>query len=51
MRNRKYSQWLGREKLFERERRSDPDYQLWDGCALACESVFGEESESTVLSL
>jgi len=39
IRNRDYSQWAGREKLFERERASDPDYQLWAGCALACEEM------------
>lgn len=39
IRNQDYSQWVGREELFERERGSDPDFQVWDGCALACESV------------
>lgn len=39
IRNKNYSQWAGREKLFERERGSDPDFRVWDGCALACESV------------
>jgi hypothetical protein len=24
------------EELFERERGGDPDLQVWDGCALAC---------------
>ena len=36
IRNQEYSQWVGREEPFERERGSDPDYQVWDGCALAC---------------
>jgi len=36
IRNRAYSQWIGREELFERERSSDPDFQVWDDCALAC---------------
>ena len=36
IRNRSYSQWVGREKLFERERGGDPDFQVWDGRALAC---------------
>lgn len=36
IRNHDYSQWVGREELFERERESD-DFQAWDGCALACE--------------
>ena len=35
IRNHDYSQWVGREELFERER--DPDFQVWDGCAFACE--------------
>jgi hypothetical protein len=40
VRNRNYWQWVGREKLFERERASDPDYQLWGGCdALVCAQV------------
>jgi ATP-dependent DNA ligase len=37
IRNRSYSQWVGREELFERERGGDPDFQVWDACALACE--------------
>jgi ATP dependent DNA ligase domain len=40
IRNQNYSQWIGREELFERERGSDPDFQVWDGCALACEYEF-----------
>ena len=36
IRNHEYSQWIGREELFERERGRDPDFQVWDGCALAC---------------
>jgi bifunctional non-homologous end joining protein LigD len=39
IRNQEYSQWIGREELFERERGRDPDFQIWDGCALACESA------------
>jgi hypothetical protein len=39
IRNQKYSQWIGREDLFEWERESDPDLKLWDGCVLACEDV------------
>ncbi len=39
IRNTAYSQWVGREKLFERERERDPDVYLWDACAVACESV------------
>lgn len=36
IRNTDYSQWVGREELFERERGSDPDVELWDSCARAC---------------
>ena len=32
IRNRKYSQWGGREKFFERERDVDSDIFLWDSC-------------------
>jgi len=39
IRNTNYSQWAGRQELFDRERESDPDFQVWDGCALACESA------------
>ena len=36
IRNRSYSQWEGREELFERERERDPDDFLWDDCVRAC---------------
>jgi bifunctional non-homologous end joining protein LigD len=36
IRNPNYSQWAGRERLFERERESDPDVYLWDDCVKAC---------------
>jgi bifunctional non-homologous end joining protein LigD len=36
IRNYSYSQWVGREELFERERGSDPDFTVWDSCAVAC---------------
>jgi bifunctional non-homologous end joining protein LigD len=39
IRNREYSQWIGREELFERERGRDPDFQVWDGCVLACAEI------------
>jgi hypothetical protein len=39
IRNQQYSQWIGREELFERERGSDPDFQVWDGCAMACNAL------------
>ena len=31
IRNQNYSQWIGREELFERERGSDPDFQVLGG--------------------
>lgn len=37
IRNHNYTQWVGREELFERERGADPDFELWNGCTLACE--------------
>jgi len=36
IRNQNYSQWANREELFERERESDPDVRLWQGCVAAC---------------
>ena len=39
IRNQSYSQWVGREELFERERSQEPSFQHWAECALACESV------------
>lgn len=39
IRNLDYSQWVGREELFERERESNPDVKLWDGCTLACAEI------------
>ena len=39
IRNTSYSQWEGRQDLFDRERERDPDSSLWDNCALACETV------------
>jgi bifunctional non-homologous end joining protein LigD len=39
IRNTGYSQWVGREELFERERRADPNFQVWAGCVLACEAL------------
>jgi hypothetical protein len=35
IRNPRYSQWAGREKLFERERSREP-VAGWHACALAC---------------
>jgi bifunctional non-homologous end joining protein LigD len=35
IRNQNYSQWIGREELFERERAIEPEFQLWNTCALA----------------
>jgi hypothetical protein len=39
IRNQNYSQWIGREELFERERGTNPDVALWEDCVIACESV------------
>jgi ATP-dependent DNA ligase len=36
IRNTAYSQWEGREELFDRERESDPDLSLWADCVRAC---------------
>jgi bifunctional non-homologous end joining protein LigD len=36
IRNRDYSQWVGREELFERERGGDPDLHHWEACVMAC---------------
>jgi bifunctional non-homologous end joining protein LigD len=38
IRNQDYSQWAGREELFERERGGDPGFHVWDECVLACEN-------------
>ena len=40
IRNREYSQWAGREELFEQERSSEPDWKNWSTCALVCEQMF-----------
>jgi bifunctional non-homologous end joining protein LigD len=39
IKNSSYSQWAGREELFDRERSTDPDGWGWESCAIACESV------------
>jgi bifunctional non-homologous end joining protein LigD len=39
IRNREYTQWAGREELFDRERESIPEISYWDGCAEACENA------------
>ena len=39
IRNRNYSQWVGREELFERERASDPDRHHWNACALVADQI------------
>jgi ATP-dependent DNA ligase len=46
IRNHDYSQWVGREELFEREPGSDPDFQVWDGCALACDEIGNSDPDS-----
>jgi len=39
IRNRNYSQWVGREKLFERERSTDPNWHHWNVCASASDQL------------
>ena len=39
IRNRTYSQWIGREELFERERASDPHWHHWNAGALVSDQV------------
>lgn len=40
IRNRSYSQWAGREELFERERERNPDVQgWWETCVRVCASM------------
>jgi bifunctional non-homologous end joining protein LigD len=39
IRNREYSQWAGREELFERERSTDSEWENWNACALVCEQM------------
>jgi bifunctional non-homologous end joining protein LigD len=39
IRNPNYSQWEGREELFDHEREADPDQSLWDDCVRACDGV------------
>jgi hypothetical protein len=41
--NQNYSQWVWREELFERERETDPEVRLWEGCVAAC-AVAGLDS-------
>ena len=37
IRNPNYSQWAGREELFDHERSTDPDICGWNVCASACD--------------
>ena len=37
IRNREYTQWVGREELFERERETDPEFAVWNSCAKVCD--------------
>jgi hypothetical protein len=41
IRNRNYSQWIGREELFERERQRDPEVDGWEECVKACAASTG----------
>lgn len=37
IRNTSYTQWIDREELFERERETEPNFDHWNDCVLACE--------------
>jgi hypothetical protein len=39
IRNPNYSQWAGREELFEHNRSTDPDISGWNVCASACDAL------------
>ena len=39
IRNTGYSQWIGREELFERERATDPHWHYWNACAAASDQL------------
>ncbi len=43
IRNRAYSQWVGREELFERERERNPDTPDWEECVRACATAAAAE--------
>lgn len=47
IRNPVYSQWVGREELFERERSTDPDFARWDEGVRACAASAGTIEIST----
>ena len=46
IRNPNYSQWTGREQLFERERGTDPDWQLWNVCTSASDQLMKAHGEA-----
>ena len=39
IRNTRYSQWIGRQELFEWERASDPNWHYWNDCALIADQL------------
>ena len=39
IRNSEYSQWIDREELFERERETEPSFNVWTDCVRACEDL------------
>jgi len=41
IRNRRYSQWAGREELFEREREREPELRGWEICSMASAAGIG----------
>jgi hypothetical protein len=46
-RNHNYSQWVGREELFERECGGNLDLRIWDSCVVACDE--GRELSRSVI--
>jgi hypothetical protein len=53
IRNRSYSQWVGREGLFERERGGDPDFRVgirvWWRVPLSPDSLFWSNLDDLAL--
>ena len=48
IRNRNYSQWAGRDKLFERDRHREP-VAGWNACELACEHALETEEQGILI--
>jgi hypothetical protein len=45
IRNRSYSQWVGCQELFERERSGHPHAGDWDLCTIACVEAVSNDYE------